>query len=276
VGLAFRAALFNIGGRGQMLMAGAAAGWVGYQFEMPWPIHVTLAILVGMAAGALWGGLVGLLKARTGAHEVIVTIMLNYVAFYLVFYALSEQNLLQAPGSANPKSLPMKESVVLPKLFGDRYNLHLGFLLALIAVAVVWWILNRSSLGFRIRAVGQKTGLITSWGGGAFGFMRSLALVGPLTVPQIAAMRPTSRQRMQRLADELAAAGLVELVDNPKHRRSKLVRLTRKGETRYRAMSARFLALASTMGEDLRDAEIRKAAGILRRLSEEVKAGSER
>jgi len=156
VGLAFRAALFNIGGRGQMLMAGAAAGWVGYQFEMPWPIHVTLAILVGMAAGALWGGLVGLLKARTGAHEVIVTIMLNYVAFYLVFYALSEQSLLQAPGSANPKSLPMKESVVLPKLLGDRYNLHLGFLLALIAVAVVWWILNRSSLGFRIRAVGEN------------------------------------------------------------------------------------------------------------------------
>jgi simple sugar transport system permease protein len=156
VGLAFRAALFNIGGRGQMLMAGAAAGWVGYQFEMPWPIHVTLAILVGMAAGALWGGLVGLLKARTGAHEVIVTIMLNYVAFYLVFYALSEQNLLQAPGSANPKSLPMNESAILPKLLGDRYNLHLGFVLALIAVAVVWWILNRSALGFRIRAVGEN------------------------------------------------------------------------------------------------------------------------
>jgi MarR family len=72
---------------------------------------------------------------------------------------------------------------------------------------------------FRIRAVGQKTGLITSWGGGAFGFMRSLALLGPLTVPQIARMRPTSRQRMQRLADELAAERLVEFVDNPKHRR---------------------------------------------------------
>src|SRR5688572_29770513 len=81
---------------------------------------------------------------------------------------------------------------------------------------------------FRIRAVGQKTGLITSWGGGAFGFMRSLALIGPRTVPQIARMRPTSRQRMQRLADELAAAKLVEFIDNPRHRRSKLVRLTRK------------------------------------------------
>ena len=75
---------------------------------------------------------------------------------------------------------------------------------------------------FRIRAMGQRTGLITSWGGGAFGFMRSLAVIGPLTVPQIAQMRPTSRQRMQRLADELAAEGLVEFIDNPRHRRSKL------------------------------------------------------
>ena len=154
VGLAFRAAMFNIGGRGQMLMAGAGAGWVGYQFDLPAPIHLTLAILVGMAAGAVWGGLAGFLKARTGAHEVILTIMLNYVAFYLLFYALSEQSLLQAPGSLNPKSLPMKESATMPKLLGDRFNLHLGFLLALVAVAVVWWILNRSALGFRIRAVG--------------------------------------------------------------------------------------------------------------------------
>ncbi|WP_296602940.1 ABC transporter permease [Nocardioides sp.] len=154
VGLAFRAAMFNIGGRGQMLMAGAGAGWVGYQFDLPAPLHLTLAILVGMAAGAVWGGLAGFLKARTGAHEVILTIMLNYVAFYLLFYALSEQSLLQAPGSLNPKSLPMKESATMPKLLGDRFNLHLGFLLALVAVAVVWWILNRSALGFRIRAVG--------------------------------------------------------------------------------------------------------------------------
>lgn len=154
VGLAFRASMFNIGGRGQMLMAGAGAGWVGYQFELPWPVHLTLAIVVGMLAGALWGGLAGFLKARTGAHEVILTIMLNYVAFYLLFYMLSEQSLLQAPGTLNPKSLPMKESAVMPKLLGDRFNLHIGFILALVAVAVVWWILNRSALGFRIRAVG--------------------------------------------------------------------------------------------------------------------------
>src|SRR5260221_12623043 len=110
---------------------------------------------------------------------------------------------------------------------------------------------------FRIRSVGQKTGLITSWGGGAFGFMRSLALLGPLTVPQIALMRPTSRQRMQRLADELAADGLVEFIDNPKHQRSKLLRLTRKGEARYRELSTRFLAIASTMGAGLTAVDIR-------------------
>lgn len=154
VGVAFRAGMFNIGGRGQMLLAGAAAGWVGYQFDLPSAVHLPLAILAGLVAGGLWAGLAGLIKARTGAHEVILTIMLNYVGFYLVFFALSEQSLLQAPGTVNPKSLPMKESATLPKLFGDTYNLHLGFVLALVAVAVVWWLLSRSSLGYRIRAVG--------------------------------------------------------------------------------------------------------------------------
>jgi DNA-binding MarR family transcriptional regulator len=127
---------------------------------------------------------------------------------------------------------------------------------------------------FRIRSVGQKTGLITTWGGGAFGFMRSLALLGPLTVPQIAQMRPTSRQRMQRLADELAGEGFVEFTDNPRHRRSKLVQLTKKGQARYRAMNDRLLAIASTMGGGLSEADIRKATQIVRSLSEDVKAWS--
>ena len=129
---------------------------------------------------------------------------------------------------------------------------------------------------FRIRAVGQRTGLITGWGGGTFGFMRSLALLGPLTVPQIARMRPTSRQRMQRLADELAAEGLVEFIDNPKHRSSKLVRLTRKGDARYRELSARFLAIASTTGVDLSEADIRKTTEIVRQLSDDVRGRSDR
>ena len=144
------------------------------------------------------------------------------------------------------------------------------------AEAIAELMLDVAQCFFRIRAVGQKTGLIASWGGGAFGFMRSLALLGPLTVPQIAQMRPTSRQRMQRLADELAAEGLVTFIENPKHQRSKLVQLTRKGEARYREMNVRLLAIASTMGVALSEADIRRTSEIVRRLSDEVRARSER
>ena len=135
------------------------------------------------------------------------------------------------------------------------------------AEAITELMLEVAQCFFRIRALGQKTGLITSWGGGAFGFLRSLALRGPLTVPQIARMRPTSRQRMQRLADELAAEGLVAFTDNPKHRRSKLVELTRKGEAHYREMNARLLSIASTMGAALSEPDIRKTTEIVRELS---------
>src|SRR5215510_344085 len=123
---------------------------------------------------------------------------------------------------------------------------------------------------FRIRAYGRKRGFITSWGGGAFGFLRSLAVLGPLTVPQIAEMRPTSRQRMQRLADELAADGLVRFIDNPRHRRSKLVELTAKGEARYLQLNVRLLESASTMGATLSQPDVRKTIQVVRQLGEEV------
>ena len=143
------------------------------------------------------------------------------------------------------------------------------------AAAVADLMLEVAQCFFRIRALGQKTGFITSWGGGAFGFMRSLALLGPLTVPQIAQMRPTSRQRMQRLADELAAEGLVQFIANPHHQRSKLVQLTRKGHARYGELNARFLLLAGTMGAAVSEADIRKTTSTVRQLSEDVKAGFE-
>ena len=144
------------------------------------------------------------------------------------------------------------------------------------AEAVAELMLEVAQCFFRIRAFGQKAGFITGWGGGAFGFMRSLALLGPLTVPQIAQMRPTSRQRMQRLADELAAEGIVEFIDNPNHRRSKLVRLTPEGEAHYRDLDARLLSIASTMGVALGEAELRKALDVVRHLSEDVKARTQR
>ena len=142
------------------------------------------------------------------------------------------------------------------------------------AEAIAELMLEVARCFFRIRAVGQKTGLITSWGGGAFGFMRSLALLGPLTVPQIAQMRPTSRQRMQRLANELAAEGLVEFIDNPKHRRSKLVQPTPKGDARYRELDAQLLSIASTMCVALSEPDIRRTTEIVRHLSDDVKARS--
>ena len=115
-----------------------------------------MALIAGIAGGAIWGGIVGLLKARTGAHEVIVTIMLNYVAFYLVAYLLRTPGLLQAPGSSNPKSPATKISAIFPELLGPSYNLTVGFILVIIATAYVWYLLNRSSLGFKFRAVGEN------------------------------------------------------------------------------------------------------------------------
>src|SRR5215470_18908583 len=144
------------------------------------------------------------------------------------------------------------------------------------AEAIAELMLEVAQCFFRIRALGQTSGLVTSWGGGAFGFMRSLVLLGPLTVPQIAQMRPTSRQRMQRLANELEAEGLVEFVDNPKHRRSKLVQLTRKGDERFRELQARLLAIASTMGVGLSKGDIRRTTKIVRQLSGDIMARSER
>ncbi|TCL74321.1 nucleoside ABC transporter membrane protein [Curtobacterium sp. PhB128] len=156
IALSFRAGLFNIGGQGQILMGAAAAGWVGFSFDGPAAIHIPLTIVAGIVGGAVWGGIVGVLKARTGANEVVVTIMLNYVALYLVSYLLRTPGLLQAPGSSNPISPATKDSALLPQLFGVRYGVDLGFIVAIIAVVVVWWLVNKSSLGFRFRTIGEN------------------------------------------------------------------------------------------------------------------------
>ncbi|MFD3448466.1 ABC transporter permease [Microbacteriaceae bacterium 4G12] len=156
VALAFRVGLFNIGARGQMLIAAACAGWVGFGLQLPPVIHLLVAVAAGILGGALWGGIVGLLKARTGAHEVIVTIMLNYVAFYLISYLLRTPGALQAPGSNNPKTPAMAETAVFPLLFGPQYSVHAGFLFVVVATVFIWYLLNRSSLGFRFRAVGEN------------------------------------------------------------------------------------------------------------------------
>ena len=153
--ITFKAGLFNIGGRGQMIMGIILGGWatIALQNTLPHWLTLIIAVILAMVGGALWGGLAGFLKARTGAHEVICTIMLNFVAFYLLQYLLVTPGLMQAPGAFNPITVS-PVGAVFPRLLGARFNLRISFLLALAAVALVWWLLNRSALGFTFRAVG--------------------------------------------------------------------------------------------------------------------------
>ncbi len=154
VALAFRAGLFNIGAQGQAVWGALIGAFVGFTFTgLPLFIHIPFALLMSMAFGAVWGGIAGFLKAKTGAHEVIVTIMLNYIALYMLQFLLTTQ-LLQLPGRSDPISPVVQFSATMPRLEGTR--LTLGFFIALIAAAAVWWLLERTTLGFRIRAVGQN------------------------------------------------------------------------------------------------------------------------
>jgi general nucleoside transport system permease protein len=155
IAVGFRTGVFNIGGQGQILIAGAFAGWVGFALPLPAGLHVIVAVLAGLVGGAIWAGIVGVLKTKTGAHEVIVTIMLNYVAYYLIDYLLHTP-VLEAPGSNNPQSPAELPTAILPNLTGGSYPLNLGFVLVIIATLGTWWLLSRSSLGFKFRAVGEN------------------------------------------------------------------------------------------------------------------------
>ncbi len=155
VALAFRAGLFNIGAQGQIILGALFGAYVGFTWHLPWGLHLLLVIVAGLVGGAVWGGVVGLLKARTGAHEVIVTIMLNYVANFLLMYLLTLPA-FQRPGSTNPISPFLDETALFPLLLGPQFRLHAGFLLAIVATVFVWWLLNRSTVGFEFRAVGAN------------------------------------------------------------------------------------------------------------------------
>jgi general nucleoside transport system permease protein len=157
VALGFRAGLFNIGAEGQLLIGGMAAVIVGFAIPgLHAAIHLPLALLAAALAGALWGSIAGWLKATTGAHEVITTIMLNLIAMRLVDYLLRSP-LIQRPGRADPISQSVLSSAELPRLLTwiePNLRLHAGFLLAIIVVAFVYWLLFRSTLGFEFRSAG--------------------------------------------------------------------------------------------------------------------------
>ena len=152
VALAFRAGLFNIGAQGQAVMGALVGAYLGFSIKgLPIFLHLPLVILAGVLMGALWGGVVGLIKARTGAHEVILTIMMNYVAANILSYLL-KQPFMRQPGASNPIAPVLEWSATLPRIAGTR--LHLGFGLALLAALGCWWLLERTRFGLQLQAVG--------------------------------------------------------------------------------------------------------------------------
>ncbi len=157
IALTFRVGLFNIGGTGQLIFGMIFATWVATRMEMPIILHTVVAVIAGIVGAGLMGSFVGYLKARTGAHEVILTIMLNYVALYFFTFLMRDPSLLQEErATGNPKADPAAVTAQFPKLLGDEYALHWGLILALAAVVVYWWLMERSTIGYRLRMVGHN------------------------------------------------------------------------------------------------------------------------
>ena len=149
----FRGGLFNIGGQGQIILGAVVCGYIGFAWHLPIGIHLIVCFLGAFIGGAAWGFIPGILKAKAGANEVIVTIMLNSIAVFLLGYLLTLQA-FRGPGSNAPISPRMDSTAQFPHFFGS--SIDLGFVLALLAAVAVWWVMERSTLGFRIRAVGEN------------------------------------------------------------------------------------------------------------------------
>jgi ABC-type uncharacterized transport system permease subunit len=155
VALGFRAGVFNIGAEGQLFLGAIFAAFVGYSLKgLPWFIHMPIAFLAGAVGGGLWGFIPGWLKAKTGAHEVINTIMMNYIAFRLSDWLLTGP--MKRPDSFNPVSPTIEPSAALPKFFGDPVRLHLGFIIALLVAWLVSWYLFKTKWGFDLRTAGTN------------------------------------------------------------------------------------------------------------------------
>lgn len=161
VALAFKGGLFNIGAEGQLaigatitaLIGYALPGWLG--FDIPLYIHLPLAILTGMVAGAFWASIAGFLKAYTGGHEVINTIMLNYIALNTISFLLNGPMKDNAPNNVSARTPLIAESARIPPIF-EGLRVHWGFVFALLVAFFIWWLLNKTTLGFEIRTVGAN------------------------------------------------------------------------------------------------------------------------
>ena len=164
VAVAFRAGLFNIGGQSQFIGGAMLATWLGFGVSLPPVIHVVICVIGGFVGGAALGWIVGVLKARTGAHEVIVTIMANYIMQYLLSYLLGTSALERPGANGNLISPVIAGDAHLPLLAGSHLRINAGFLLALACAVGVWWLLSRSTLGFEFRTVGANPNAARSAG----------------------------------------------------------------------------------------------------------------
>jgi simple sugar transport system permease protein len=174
--VAFRAGLFNIGIEGQLVMGGLASGLVGaIALGLPIFVHLPLALLAAALAGAFWGGVPGFLKARTGAHEVITTIMLNYLAFRISGYLVTADDLLPIVDPQQQGTDRVAAAARLPLLL-VRTRLHAGLILALLAAVALWYLLFRTTFGFRLRTVGLSRGA-AAYAGISWGRTITLAMV---------------------------------------------------------------------------------------------------
>lgn len=163
VAVAFKGGLFNIGAEGQLALGAVAAALVGYalpqwlNLDLPAYIHVPLAVGIGMLAGAIWAAIPGALKAYTGGHEVINTIMMNYIALNMTSYLLNGPMKDPNPLNLSARTPEIAASSRIPLLFGNSdLRIHWGFILAILISALIWWILWKTTLGFEIRTVGTN------------------------------------------------------------------------------------------------------------------------
>lgn len=155
IAVSFTAGLFNIGVQGQLMAGAVIGGFLGFHWHLPVGLHLVVAVIGAIVGGALWGLIPGILKARLGANEVIVTIMLNSVAAYLLQYLLT-LTLFIGDGGYPGKSMKVDPTAAWPLLLGGASRLHLGFVFALLMAVLVWWILKRSTFGFELRAAGAN------------------------------------------------------------------------------------------------------------------------
>jgi ABC-type uncharacterized transport system permease subunit len=195
VAIGFRAGLFNIGVEGQMIMGGLLATIVGFSLHLPAWIHLPLALLGGLVAGAVYAGIAGLLRAKTGAHEVITTIMLNWISYRFLDWALTV-DFIQAQGREYSISKDVLPTAMLTRFLPNdpRIRLHIGIILALLAAAFTFWLLYRTTVGYQFRAVGYNpdgahyAGMSVTWlyvlvmavSGAMAGLARSAQILGPL------------------------------------------------------------------------------------------------